>query len=184
MTSHTEPQGRAARTGSPGQAPADIPAARPASLDRLDVLVGRWQMEASFGPGYAGPGTSAVTSRAGLTTFEWLPGKFFLTQRFVADDPAAPSGIAIIGAGEKPETWSQHYYDSRGVARVYHMSLGEGIWRIWREEPGFWQRYTGVLSADGATIKGAWEMSADGREWRHDFGLTYIRAGAGAGHDG
>lgn len=27
---------------------------------------------------------------------------------------------------------------------------------------------------DGATITGAWEYSADGREWSHDFTLTYI----------
>jgi uncharacterized protein YndB with AHSA1/START domain len=162
---------------------AGVSTQRPASLDRLDVLVGRWEMEASFGSGYFGPGIPATTRRGGLTTFEWLPGRFFLTQRFVVDDPAAPSGIAIIGPGEKPETWSQHYYDSRGVVRVYQMSLADGILRIWRDAPGFWQRYTGALSGDGDTIDGAWEWSADGREWQHDFGLTYTRAG-GAAHEG
>jgi len=160
-----------------------LAAERPASLDRLDVLVGRWEMEASFEPGYFGPGTPATTSSAGRTTFEWLPGKFFLIQRFVVDHPAAPSGIAIIGPGEQAGSWSQHYYDSRGVARVYQMSLADGIVRIWREAPGFWQRYTGALSGDGATISGAWERSADGREWQHDFGLTYTRAG-GTAHEG
>ena len=177
MTSHSEPQEPAVRTDSPAEAAAGVPTQRPASLDRLDVLVGRWEMEASFGPGRFGPGTPAITSRGGLTTFEWLQGRFFLIQRFVVDQPGAPSGIAIIGPGEKPETWSQHYYDSRGVARVYHMSLVGGVLRIWREAPGFWQRYTGVLAGDGATIKGAWEGSADGQDWKHDFGLTYIKTG-------
>ena len=159
--------------------PGDVPAERPLALDRLDALIGQWEMEATFGAGYFGPGTSARTGRGGRTTFEWLDGRFFLIQRFAVDHPAAPSGIAIIGPGEQPETWSQHYYDSRGVARVYQMSLADGIVRIWREAPGFWQRYTGALSGDGATISGAWERSADGREWQHDFGLTYTRA-----HDG
>jgi hypothetical protein len=36
-----------------------------------------------------------------------------------------------------------------------------------------------VISSDGTTIKGAWEGSADGREWKHDFGLTYIRTAHG-----
>lgn len=155
--------------------PGDIPTERPASLDRLDVLIGQWEMEASFAAGYFGPGTPPITGRGGRTTFEWLAGSFFLTQRFVNEQPAAPSGIAIIGASTDPETFEQHYYDSRGVARVYQMSLEGGVWKLWREAPGFWQRYTGELSADGTTIKGAWEGSADGREWKHDFDLTYIR---------
>jgi hypothetical protein len=173
MTSIDEPQGPA-QPGSDG--PGDIPAERPASLDRLNVLIGRWEMEASFEAGFFGPGAPPVTGR-GRTTFEWLEGRFFLTQRFANEHPAAPSGITIIGAGADPEIFEQDYYDSRGVARVYQMSLEAGVWKLWREAPGFWQRYTGQIAEDGATIKGAWEASADGREWRHDFGLTYIKVG-------
>lgn len=138
---------------------------------------GQWEMEASFEAGYFGPGAPAITARGGRTTFEWLEGKFFRTQRFVTEHPAAPSGIAVIGAGRDPGTFSQHYYDSRGVARVYQMSLDGRIWKLWREDPGFWQRYTGVISGDATTIKGSWEASADGRDWKHDFGLTYIKVG-------
>jgi hypothetical protein len=172
MTSIDEPQGSAQPgSGSPG----DIPAERPGSLDRLDVLIGQWEMEASFEAGYFGPGTPPFTGRGGRTTFEWLEGRFFLTQRFVNEHPAAPSGIAIIGTGADPQTFEQHYYDSRGVARVYQMSLEGGVWRLWREAPGFWQRYTGEISEDSTTIKGAWAASEDGREWKHDFGLTYTK---------
>ena len=172
------PQANGPAGGSAGvlaDSPAGVPAQRPAALDRLDVLTGRWEMEASFAAGSFGPGSPAITNRGGRTTFEWVEGRFFLTQRFVVEDPAAPSGIAIIGAGEEPETFTQHYYDSRGVARVYQMSLEDNVWKLWREAPGFWQRYTGVISADGAAIEGAWEGSPDGREWKHDFGLRYIK---------
>ncbi len=162
-----------AHVGSPG----DVPAGRPVPLDRLDVLIGQWEMEAMFGAGYFGPGTSAMTGRGGRTTFEWLEGRFFLIQRFVVEHPAAPSGISIIGAGADPDTFTQHYYDSRGVARVYRMSLDGRVWKLWREAPGFWQRYSGLISDDGTTITGAWEGSADGQEWKHDFGLTYLKLG-------
>jgi hypothetical protein len=91
------------------------------------VRVGRCEMEASFEAGYFGPGTPPFTGRGGHTTFEWLEGRFFLIQRFVNENPAAPGGIAIIGAGTDPATFEQHYYDSRGVARVYQMSLEGGI---------------------------------------------------------
>jgi hypothetical protein len=133
------------------------------------------EKEASCAAGYFGPGTPPITGRGGRTTFEWLEGRFFLTQRFVSEHPAAPSGIAIIGAGAGPQTFEQHYYDSRGVGRVYQMSLDGRVWKLWREELGFWQCYTGQISDDGTTIKGAWEGSADGHEWKHDFGLTYIK---------
>ena len=103
----------------------------------------------------------------------WRPA--FLTQRFINEHPAAPSGIAIIGAGAEPETFTQHYYDSRGVARIYQMTLDGGIWKLWREAPGFWQRYTGQISDDGNKITGDWEGSADGQTWKHDFSLTYIK---------
>jgi hypothetical protein len=56
------------------------------------------------------------------------------------------------------------------------MSLNDGVWKLWREASGFWQRYTGVFTGDGRTIKGAWEGSAEGSQWKH-FDLNYIRPG-------
>jgi hypothetical protein len=73
----------------------------------------------------------------------------FLIQRLAAGNPTAPSGIAIFGPGETAETLGQHYYDSRGAARIYQMTLTDGVWKLWREASGFWQRYTGVFSDDG-----------------------------------
>jgi len=175
MATASQPHDRPPSTHS--DSPGDVPGGRAGSLDRLDVLTGEWDMEATFEAGYFGPGSPPATERGGRTTFVWLPGRYFLTQRFAVDHPAAPSGIAIIGAGAEPETFAQHYYDSRGVARVYQMSLDGGVWKLWREAPGFWQRYTGVISDDGTRITGAWEGSPDGQEWKHDFGLTYIKAG-------
>jgi hypothetical protein len=154
--------------------PRDVPAARPEALIRLDVLLGEWAMEFSFEAGFFGPGTPAV-SGGGRTTFHWFDGKYFLIQRTSAEDPSAPSGIMIIGVGTAPGTFEQHYYDSRGVDRVYQMTLDMGIWKLWREAPGFHQRYTGVFSEDGNKITGAWEKSVDGSEWKHDFDLSYTK---------
>lgn len=170
-TSHPQGQPPAADPHYPG----DVPGERPTWLDRLDTLTGQWEMEATFKAGYFGPGSPAITSRGGQTTFEWVEGRYFLAQRFTTEHPAAPSGIAIIGTGTEPGTFTQHYYDSRGVARVYQMTLDGRALKLWREAPGFWQRYTGVISSDGNTITGAWEGSADGHEWKHDFSLTYIK---------
>lgn len=110
--------------------PGDIPAGRPAALPRLDALIGEREMEVSFEAGYFGPGRSPGRRPRRPNQVTWLDGEFFLIQRFTAGNPTAPSGIAIIGPGETAETFCQHYYDSRGVARIYQMSLNDGVWKL------------------------------------------------------
>lgn len=161
----------------PGQAaePGDVPAERPTALDRLEALVGEWRVAATFGAGFFGPDSPAVTDDTGRTSFAWFAGRFFLVQRATVEHPAAPSGLMIVGPGTQPETFVQHYYDSRGVHRTYQMSLGGGTWKLWRSAPGFSQRFTATFSGDGDTITGAWEKSADGIAWEHDFDMIYTR---------
>jgi hypothetical protein len=140
----------------------------------LAPFVGEWSLRASF-PDV--PPTD-VGARA---TFEWLPGKRFLIQRWEVPMPEAPDGIAIIGADPESEgNFLQHYFDSRGVARVYKMSVADGVWKLWRDEPDFSpldfaQRYTGTISEDGQSITGAWEINNDGQTWENDFDLTYVK---------
>ena len=61
--------------------------------------------------------------------------------------------------------------------------------KLRREASGFWQRYIWVFSDDGRTIKGAWEGSGEGSQWKHYFDLNYVRPGnssaarAGTGGD-
>src|SRR5690606_32403003 len=93
-------------------------------------------------------------------TFEWMPGERFLVQRWEIPFPGAPDGIAIIGPDPGNEgNYLQHYFDSRGVARVYRMSFANGTWKLWRDAPDFSpldfaQRFTGTFSPDGRTIAG------------------------------
>jgi hypothetical protein len=42
---------------------------------------------------------------------------------------------------------------------------------------GFWQRFSGTLSDDGDSIRGAWEKSPDGSSWEHDLDVIYARVG-------
>ena len=160
MTDRREPQAASPPAG-------EAPAGGPAALAHLDVLVGEWDTEALF------PGHPPLAG-AGRTTFEWLEGRHFLIQRVTAGQPDGPGVIAIIGAGPDGAL-AQNYFDNRGVQRIYQMSLDGGVWKLWRDAPGFCQRYTGTLSTEGATISGLWEKSPDGVAWDHDFDLTYTR---------
>jgi hypothetical protein len=73
------------------------------------------------------------------------------------------------------EIYTVLHYDSRGVSRVYQMSFGERVWKIWRQAPGFSQRFSGMLSDDGDSIRATWEKSRDGSDWEHDFDLIYTK---------
>jgi hypothetical protein len=140
--------------------------------DALEVLVGEWSMEARF------KGMPPVDEGARVI-FEWLPGKQFLVQRWSVPVPDAPDGIAIIGPDPSDEDrYLQHYFDSRGVARLYRMTLDNRVWTLWRDEADFSplefrQRYTGEISGDGQTVAGRWEICRDGTTWEHDFDLRY-----------
>jgi hypothetical protein len=109
------------------------------------------------------------------TSFEWLEGRRFLVQRWHVDHPDAPDGIAIIGWDGERATYLQHYFDSRGVRRVYEMSLAAGVWKLRRTALGFSQRFSGSFDESADTISGTWEKSTDGSTWEHDFDLTYMR---------
>lgn len=147
-------------------------------MARLAPYIGEWQMQAVF------PDTSPVqiaeTQGVARTVFEWLAERQFVIQRWEVPHPAAPDGIAIIGWDRGKETYVQHYFDSRGVARLYEMSFADGMWKLWRTAADFSpldfsQRYTGVFSDEDRTIRGSWESSSDGSRWEHDFELIYTK---------
>jgi hypothetical protein len=144
------------------------------SLEPLTPLVGEWRMIPIFKD-------MPPAELGARVTFEWLSGERFLIQRWEVPTPEAPDGIAIIGTDPEHEGgYLQHYFDTRGVARVYKMRFENGVWKLWRDEAdfsplGFSQRYTGTLSDDGTTITGAWEICHDGTTWEHDFDLSYTK---------
>jgi hypothetical protein len=148
---------------------------RTEALRRLDVLVGRWESEPLI------DGAPAMRSH---TVFEWVENGAFLRQTADVDEPPTdpvwvehnplPS-TALIGLDDSDGTFTLLYSDARDVFRTYRMTLVDGVWRQWREAPGFHQRFSGVIAEDGNTIAGVWEHSPDGLTWNKDFDLAYRR---------
>jgi len=133
------------------------------ALKQLQSLIGNWTVEVPQFPG-----------EHGWATFEWLEGGAYL--RFHAETPdPAPDATLIISRDESGDIYTVLHYDSRGVSRVYQMTLDDRTWKIWRNVPGFFQRFVGTLSQDGRTIRAAWQKSSDGKSWEHDFDLIYTR---------
>jgi hypothetical protein len=154
------------------------------TLEPLNGLVGTWSTEATHPavPGVVVHGTAII---------EWLEGERFLIHRARTDHPDFPDSISIIGLTECDRIDSatdpaspaagksqlrMHYFDSRGVFRVYEVSIDDASWRLWRDAPGFSQRFTGVLADGGDTIVGRWELCQDDVHWADDLEITYRRS--------
>lgn len=153
------------------------------ALKPLERLVGSWSTEATHPalPGVVVHGTVRV---------EWLEGERFLIHRARTDHPDFPDSISIIGFTERDrvdagasalsaahdnQPLCMHYFDSRGVFRVYGVSFGAESWRIWRNAPGFSQRFSGTLAQSGRTILGRWQSCEDDVHWQDDLQITYHR---------
>jgi hypothetical protein len=134
-------------------------------LEAFSVLIGEWTTEATH-PAYEG------VVVPGRSQFEWLEGQRFLILRARAEHPDFPDSISIIGATDDLQ---MHYFDSRGVHRIYEMSLRDGVLRIWRDAPGFSQRFTGTIADDGKGMAGVWELSTDDSTWAADLEIDYKR---------
>jgi hypothetical protein len=143
------------------------------TLEALEPFVGEWGLE----PRFSFPVPDDVTGRV---EFAWMAGRRFLVQRWEVSHPDAPDGLAVIGRDEEGDGYLQHYFDSRGVARVYRMGFADGLWTLSRSSSDFTplafsQRWSGRFSDDGSTIEGTWEICEDGETWEKDFDLTYRR---------
>ena len=135
-------------------------------MEALEPLVGEWATEVRH------PDIGVVH---GEMSVEWLDGGGYLIQRSSMEDTRFPRGITLIGPTADGDRIVQHYFDSRGVARVYEISLEGGVWRLWRDDPDFSQRYTGRFTDDGSAIEGTLERTEPDGTWVHDFDLTYRR---------
>jgi hypothetical protein len=142
----------------------------------LTRLVGTWEFEASSEGQFLGRGPA---------TFEWIEGGAFMLER--ADDEPSPDTAeawaghspmpvtAVLGFDDSNGDMAMLYADARGVFRIYRMAFTDEAWTVWRDAPGFNQRFVGRFGEGDRVIDGRWESSQDGTEWIPDFDMVYRR---------
>jgi hypothetical protein len=152
------------------------------ALKLLAKLVGTWSTEATH------PALPGVVVR-GTAAAEWLEGGRFLIQRTRTEHPDFPDAISIIGftdrdrvdgsgaapAAHAEQQLSMHYFDSRGVFRLYDASIDQAAWHYQRVAPGFSQRFTGTFADGGDTIVGVSQLCRDDVHWIDDLKISYRR---------
>jgi hypothetical protein len=134
-------------------------------LEPFEALIGTWATEAKH--------RLMDEVVQGSTSYEWLEGGHFIVQRSHSDHELFPDGISVIGAPEDGDGLVMEYFDSRGVRRTYGVSLEDGVLRIWREQPGFDQRFRATLAPD--VFDGVFELAETPGEWLQDMRVTYRR---------
>src|SRR5215208_4908791 len=85
---------------------------RTAAVKRLEPLVGEWSIEVALGP-------EPVPARM---RNEWALDGQYVLQRSEVEHPLAPNGLMVIAPHDDGEGYTQHYFDSRGVVRLYEMT--------------------------------------------------------------
>lgn len=138
------------------------------ALEPLSVLIGEWS---TIGKHPFLPGVILH----GHTSFKWLEGGAFLIMHSEINQEKFPTGIAIFGSDDSDNKYSMLYFDERGVSRKYMATLKNNVWKWWRDDPEFSQRFTGTIINDGNTIIGKGEMSKNSAAWEGDLELTYTR---------
>jgi len=136
---------------------------RDPALEPFAALVGTWDTEAKH--------VAVEEVVSGTVMFELLEGGHFLVQRSHVEHELFPDAICIIGAPESSEGLVMEFFDSRGIRRTYGVSLDDGVWRWWREAPGFDQRFSATLGRD--SFEGRSEVAETPGDKHVD--ATYVR---------
>lgn len=143
----------------------------------LDILLGHWRASGELP---IEPPLRIATD----TTIERLGA--FIVIRSIGEPDDMPDSLSVIGGAPDGEPQPMHYFDSRGVRRLFMTTLEGSTWSIWRapgedpngpDGPGFDQRFIGEIAPDAQTIVGRWERGGgdDGDAWELDFPITYTR---------
>jgi hypothetical protein len=123
-------------------------------LKRLEFFVGTWTMKGRTLD-------SSEDNVSGQTTFEWLPGGFFLQQRIELDFAGYPiKGLEIIGYDPSTRTFPSTVYASMmGIPIPYRYDI-QGNEVTITTELGGGATFHGTVSEDGNSYKGGWRPDA------------------------
>ena len=142
------------------------------ALQRVaDVLVGDWKLTMTNAWFWENPAEVVE----GAATVAWLDDAFLLMRWFFGGELMA---VWVLGRNDARDAFIALNYRERGELRVFDMTFtgAGGEWLLTREDPDFYQRLVGTVSADGNRIDTHPDASEDhGKTWRKDFDLTFER---------
>jgi hypothetical protein len=130
-------------------------------MSALDRLLGTWKVTMHH---------SAMSEPiTGRQRYERVLDGAFVLQQWTYDHPDFPDAMALLSEDR------YHYFDVRGITRVFDLDFDEGGWSMIHLEEDFSQRHTARFRGPDA-IESTGEMSYDtGVTWQPLFEMSYQR---------
>ena len=128
----------------------------------LDRLLGSWRLTMHH--------SQMVEPVTGHLRYERVLGDAFVALDWVYEHPDFPDAIAML------DETHFHYFDVRGVIRVFDFELDESGWRMTWIAPEFSQRSTARFLGDDVIEVEGERSSDEGVTWQHDFRMELHRA--------
>jgi hypothetical protein len=137
---------------------------RAAPHERMKVFIGNWHAERdSYAAGQTKQNPRGSPEKwLSDETVEWLPGQFFVMQRWDAMTGAnAFQGTAIISWDATHQHYMTRSYENHGFVRDYLTRVDDQIWTF----TGDTERARVEFTNGGTTQKIAWEWRQHGEDW-------------------
>jgi Protein of unknown function (DUF1579) len=137
---------------------------RAAPQEQLQVFIGKWHAEGtSFAAGQTKQNPRGSPEKwLSDETFEWLPGQFFVLQRWDAVTGTNPFlGTAIIGWDDTNQHYMTRSYENHGFVRDYVTRVDGDVWTF----TGDSERARVEFTDRGNTQQIAWEWRQPGGDW-------------------
>jgi hypothetical protein len=133
-----------------------------AGMNALDQLVGSWEFTMHH---------SAMSEPiTGRQRYEWVLDGAFVLMHWTYDHPDFPDAMALISQER------YHYFDVRGIVRIFDLELSDDGWSMINLDKDFSQRASARFT-NPDLIEGSGEVSRDaGASWQPDFTITYRRS--------
>ena len=130
-------------------------------MSALDRLLGSWNITMHH--------SALAEPVTGRQRYERVLDGAFVLQHWTYDHPDFPDAIGLLSDDE------YHYFDVRGVVRLFDLEVTGLGWSMVRLDEDFSQRFTAVFRGPDV-IESTGEMSHDrGVTWQPDFTMTYQR---------
>lgn len=97
-----------------------------------------------------------------------VPNGSFVMLHWTYDHPEFPDAIAML------DEHTYHYFDVRGVTRVFDLTIDDSGWAMIRHDEDFWQ-LSGQVPRHGRHRRHRGNSHDAGATWQHDFSMSYVR---------
>ena len=129
----------------------------------LDRLLGTWDVTMRH--------HAMADPVAGRQRYERVLDGAYVQLTWTYDHPDFPDALAMLTSEQ------MHYFDVRGMTRVFDLRFDDSGYVMVRLEPEFSQRFTGRFEGPDL-IETTCEYSGDvGATWQPDFTMSSVRVG-------